>query len=202
MERIGLEAIVRKQTGKGPCRRLRREGMIPAVLYGPHREPMALALKPKELKRVLAAGDNVLVNLVIKEEEKAHNRIAMVKQCDLDPLKSVPRHVDLYEISLEETIRVEVPLQFVGEPRGVSLGGTLSPLVWSIEVSCLPEKVPHEIQVDCTRLHIGDLLYARDLVMPEGVKLLTDPSTAVVTVTGRATAEAGSAAQPAEPVES
>ncbi len=197
MERIGLEATVRNETGKGPCRRLRREGLIPAVLYGPHREPLALALKPKELKRVLASGDNVLVDLLIRGGDGVQSRIAMVKDCDLDPLSSVPRHVDLYEISLEETIRVEVPLQFVGEPRGVALGGTLSPLLWSLEVSCLPEKVPHEIQVDCTKLNVGDLLYARDLAVPEGLKILTDPSTAIVTVTGRATAEAAAP----EPVE-
>lgn len=200
MERIGLQATVRKEMGKGPCRRLRREGLIPAVLYGPHRESLPLALKPKELKQVLASGDNVLVDLLIKEGEGVQSRIAMVKECDLDPLMGVPRHVDLYEISLEETIRVEVPVRFVGEPRGVALGGTLSPLLWSLEVSCLPEKVPHEIQVDCTKLNVGDLLYARDLEVPEGVKLLTDPSAAVVTVTGRATAEAG-APQPAEPAE-
>lgn len=200
MERIGLQATVRKEMGKGPCRRLRRDGLIPAVLYGPHRQPLAVALKPKELKRVLASGENVLVDLLIKDQQGVQIRIAMVKEYDLDPLSSVPRHVDLYEISLEETIRVEVPLQFVGEPRGVALGGTLSPLVWSLEVSCLPEKVPHEIQVDCTRLNVGELLYARDLVVPEGVKLLTEPSTAIVTVTGRATAEAESP-QPAEPEE-
>lgn len=200
MERIGLQATVRNQTGKGPCRRLRREGLIPAVLYGPHREALALALKPKELKRVLASGDNVLVDLSIKDIEGIQSRIAMVKECDLDPLSGVPRHVDLYEISLEEAIRVEVPLRFVGEPRGVALGGTLSPLLWSLEVSCLPEKVPHEILVDCTELNVGDLLYARDLVVPQGVKLLTDPSTAVVTVTGRAVAETGTP-MPAEPAE-
>ncbi len=200
MGRIALQAIVRKQTGKGPSRRIRREGLIPAVLYGPHREPLAVAVKPKELKQVLASGENVLVDLSIQDDKGVQSRIAMVKQCDLDPLKNVPRHVDLYEISLEEAIRVEVPLEFVGEPRGVTLGGTLSPLLWSLEVSCLPEKVPHEIKVDCTKLNVGDLLYAKDLVVPEGVKLLTDPSTAVVTVTGRATAEAGTA-QPAEPAE-
>lgn len=200
MERIGLQATLRKELGKGPSRRLRRTGLIPAVLYGPHREPLALAVKPKELKEVLSSGENVLVDLIIQEAGGAQSKIAMVKECDLAPLRNVPRHVDLYEISLEEAIRVEVPLQFVGEPRGVSLGGTLSPLVWSVEVSCLPEKVPHELKVDCTRLNVGDLLYARDLVVPEGVRLLTDPSSAIVTVTGRATAEAGGP-QPVEPAE-
>ncbi len=200
MERIGLQATLRKELGKGPSRRLRRTGLIPAVLYGPHREPLALAVKPKELKEVLSSGENVLVDLIIQEAGGGQSKIAMVKECDLDPLRNVPRHVDLYEISLEEAIRVEVPLQFVGEPRGVSLGGTLSPLVWSVEVSCLPEKVPHELKVDCTRLNVGDLLYARDLVVPEGVRLLTDPSSAIVTVTGRATAEAGGP-QPVEPAE-
>jgi large subunit ribosomal protein L25 len=201
MERISLEVQVRKEMGKGPSRRLRREGLIPGVLYGPHRQPLALALKPKDLRQVLASGENILVNLLIKEGEGVQTRIAMVKEYELDPLSNAPRHVDLYEISLEEAIRVEVPLQFIGEPMGVTMGGTLSPLLWSLEVSCLPERVPHEIQVDCTRLNIGELLYARDLAVPEGVKVLTDPSTAVVTVTGRASTEAVASQQPAEVAE-
>lgn len=199
MERLSMEVTVRREMGKGPSRRLRRSGLIPAVLYGPHRQPLALALVPKDLRKILASGENVLVDLRIRDGKEIQSSIAMVKECDLDPLTDRPRHVDLYEISLEEAIRVEVPLAFVGEPKGVTMGGTLSPLLWSLEVSCLPEQVPHEIQVDCAGLNVGDLLYARDLVIPEGVRVLTDPSTAVVTVTGRATAEAAPAPSVEEP---
>lgn len=194
MERLSVEVRARRQMGKGPARRIRKEGLIPAVLYGPHRQPLALALEPKDLRKMLASGGNVLLDLQVRDGNELQTKIAMVKACDLDPLTDRPRHVDLYEISLQEAIKVDVPLSFVGEPRGVSMGGTLSPLLWSLEVSCLPEQVPHEIVVDCSGLKIGEILYARDLSLPHGVRMLTDPSTAVVTVTGRATE--GAAAVP------
>ena len=198
MERIAVQVQVRHEKGKGPSRRLRKKGLIPAILYGPHRQPLAVAIAPKDLRRILASGENTLVDLRVVDGEEVQTRIAMVKSYDLDPLTDKPRHVDLYEVSLEEAVRVEVPLEFVGEPIGVTMGGSLTPLLRAVEVSCLPEKVPHEIKVDCSKLRIGDILHVRDIVLPEGVKLLTDPTTAIVTVTGRMTAEVMEAAKAEE----
>lgn len=189
MDRLSVEVQVRHETGKGASRRLRRKGLIPAILYGPHRKPLAVAIAPKDLRRVLAAGENTLMDLKIVNGGQTQTSIAMIKDYQLDSVTDRPIHVDLYEISLEEAVRVEVPLEFVGEARGVTMGGSLTPLLRTVEVLCLPEKVPHEIKVDCSRLRIGDLLYVKDIVPPEGVRILTDPSTAIVTVTGRVTEE-------------
>jgi large subunit ribosomal protein L25 len=183
MERVQLEGKTRKETGKGPSRRLREAGWVPVVVYGPHMgTSLSVAVSPKDMKRVMTAGDNVLVDLRITDGEEAQTKLVMVKECVHHPTTERLWHVDLYEVSLQEAIRVDVPLAFTGDPEGVVLGGTLSPLLRSLEVSCLPEQIPHEIEVDCSALRIGGMIYVKDIHVPEDLNVLTDSAAAVVTV--------------------
>jgi large subunit ribosomal protein L25 len=183
MERVQLEGKARKDTGKGPSRRLRAARWVPAVVYGPHMgTSLPIAVSPKDMKRVMTAGDNVLVDLRITDGEEAQSKLVMVKECVHHPTTERLWHVDLYEVSLQDAIRVDVPLAFTGDPEGVVLGGTLSPLLRSLEVSCLPEQIPHEIEVDCSALRIGGMIYVRDIHVPEEIHVVTDASAAVVTV--------------------
>jgi large subunit ribosomal protein L25 len=144
---------------------------------------MPICVTPMDMKRVLSAGENVLVDLKIRDGEELQTRLVMVKECVYQPRTGLLSHVDLYEISLQDAIRVDVPLAFTGEAEGVVVGGVLSPLLRSLEVSCLPERIPHEIAVDCTGLKIGGMIYVRDIPIPEEIEVLTDESAAVVTVT-------------------
>ncbi len=182
MQRFELAAKVRKGTGKGPSRRVRRAGQIPGVVYGPRMAPVTISLAPMEMKRVMAFGENVLVNLTIRDGEETQSRLVMVKDYDIHPRTERLWHVDLYEISLEEAIKVDVPIVLKGQPVGVVMGGMLSPLLRALEISCLPEQIPSQIEVDCSALRIGDTLHVSDLSLPEGIHLITDPSTAVATV--------------------
>jgi large subunit ribosomal protein L25 len=137
---------------------------------------------PLEVKRVISSGDNVLIDLKIRDGEKVRQYLAMVKDYQLHPVKDQLWHVDFYEISLQEEIEVEVPLALVGEPVGVKMGGLLNPLLRSLEIACLPSHLPEHLEVDCSSLQIGESLHVSDLTIPEGVRVKTDPSTPVVTV--------------------
>ena len=197
MHRVELAAKVRKGTGKGPSRRVRGGGEIPGVVYGPRMAPVTISLAPMEMKRVMAFGENVLVNLSIRDGEEVQSRLVMLKDYDIHPRTERLWHVDLYEISLEEAIKVDVPIVLKGQPVGVVMGGMLSPLLRALEISCLPEQIPSQIEVDCSALRIGDTLHVSDLSLPEGIHLITDPSTAVVTVM-EAAVEAAPKAEAAE----
>jgi large subunit ribosomal protein L25 len=182
MERVQLAAKVRREMGKGPSRRLRARGEIPGVVYGPRMATISVSLEPKELKRALASGENVLVNLNIQDGEEVQSRLVMVKEYDVHPRTERLWHVDLYEISLEEAIKVDVPIVLKGQPVGVVMGGMLSSLLRTVEISCLPEQIPSQIEVDCSALKIGDTVHVRDLSLPEEIHVMTDPSFAVATV--------------------
>lgn len=182
MERWVMEVQSRRETGKGPARRIRREGRIPGVLYSPRVDPIPVSADPMEVKRVLSSGDNVLIDLRIRDGEQVRQYLAMVKDYQVHPVKDQLWHVDFYEISLQEEIEVEVPLAFVGKPIGVKMGGLLNPLLRSLEISCLPGQLPEHLKVDCSSLQIGESLHVSDLIIPDGVRVKTDPSTPVVTI--------------------
>jgi large subunit ribosomal protein L25 len=185
MERIEIEAVARPEVGKGPSRALRRKGLIPAVIYGPKMQNAEhIAVDPRAIIRILHSGENVLVDLKIRDNDSERSHLVMLKAYDVHPVKEQIRHADFLEISLEEAIRVEVPLVFTGKPVGVERGGILSPQLRTLEISCLPEKIPHEIEVDCSALDIGDTLHVSDLKLPPYIEVVEDPDTAVVTVAG------------------
>jgi large subunit ribosomal protein L25 len=192
-----LQATVRKELGKGPSRRLRQQGLIPAVVYGPRMDSTPVAVDPLDVRRILSSGENVIVELKIRDGQEVHSRLVMVKDYTVHPVKGRLWHADLYEISLEEAIRVEVPIHLTGTPEGALYGGILSPLLRTLEISCLPEQIPEHIEVDCSSMKVGDTLHVSDLRLPAEISVITDPSTAVVTVSAPAV-EAAPAAAPAE----
>jgi len=192
-----LQATVRKELGKGPSRRLRQQGLIPAVVYGPRMESTPVAVDPLDVRRILSSGENVIVELKIRDGQEVHSRLVMVKDYTVHPVKGRLWHADLYEISLEEAIRVEVPIHLTGTPEGALYGGILSPLLRTLEISCLPEQIPEHIEVDCSSMKVGDTLHVSDLRLPAEINVITDPSTAVVTVSAPAV-EAAPAAAAAE----
>ncbi|KAF0219508.1 MAG: large subunit ribosomal protein [Geobacteraceae bacterium] len=198
MEQKVLSVETRDKTGKGICRQLRRDGFIPAVVYGKGMDPVPVTIKPKELAAAIAGegGQNNLITL--KGGGALDGNTVIVADVNRDPLKGSLRHVDLHKISLTDKVRVDVSLNLVGIAAGVKEGGLLDVAMHTVEVECLPTQIPEHIDVDIAGLTIGHSIHVGDLQLPAGIKVLDDPRASVVSVLGKAREEeASAAAQPA-----
>jgi large subunit ribosomal protein L25 len=176
METFTVEWKVREGRGKGPARRTRLTGMVPAVLYGGRKDSVSLAVNAKQVARILRSesGHNTIfaVRVAGGAEEQA-----MLKDWQVDPLSGSLLHVDLLRIAMDVRMRVRVPVHTFGEPQGVKLqGGIFEMVTREVELECLPADIPEEFKVDVTELMIGKQLRAGDLPIDANkVKLLTDP---------------------------
>lgn len=204
MERVTLKAQPRDGVGKGAARGLRRGGLVPAVVYGRGREPKAVAVDARALDTALRthAGRNVLIDLDIANGGAAEPATVIVKAAQRDLFRHHLIHVDFHAISLTDTIEMNVPVVLKGNAKGVSEGGVIEHHLREVLVECLPTQVPDQIELDVTELLVGRSLHASDLVVPDGVKLLTEPDDVVVTVVApRVHEEAASAAVEGVPAE-
>ncbi|MEW6531534.1 MAG: 50S ribosomal protein L25 [Thermodesulfobacteriota bacterium] len=183
MNKIALDADKRSETGKGPARRLRAAGKIPAVFYGSKTEPIHLAVDRREFKKSMdQAGANVLFDLKIKDAGKGSIRTAILKERQTKPADGAIVHLDFVEIFKDVAIEVTVPLEFVGKSKGIEKGGLLEIAARQVLVSCLPGDIPATIQVDVSEVDLGHTLHVGDIVLPRGVELRQDPALAVATV--------------------
>lgn len=183
MEIFDLKTTERSTFGKGPARALRRQGLVPAVLYGPKRESVPLTISPFDLDKIYKASgtERVILNLIIRNGG-TQNVTAVVKEAQAAPVTGKYLHIDFYEISLSEEIVVRVPVEVVGRSKGVERGGFLQLVRHELEVSCFPADMPDKIEVDVTNLDIGDSVHTGDIHLGDKVKLLADTVLTVVTV--------------------
>ncbi len=183
MEIFDLKTTQRNTFGKGSARALRRQGLIPAVLYGPKRESVPLTISPLDLDKIYKAGgtEQVILNLKI-ENGGIQDAIAVVKEVQASPVTGQYLHIDFYEISLNEEIVVNVPVEVTGRSKGVERGGFLQVVRHQLEISCLPIDMPDKIEVDVTSLDIGDSIHIGDFDMGDKVRVLADTGLTVVTV--------------------
>ena len=184
-ERIKLEVKPREQTGSRESRRLRRQGLIPGVLYGRGNEPHPFSIPERELRRVLTGGSGMhaILDVVLDGENAPHPSI--LKDFQQDPLRGKLVHIDLQEVRLDQTITATVTVQLVGseDSPGVREGGALSQVAREVNVEALPMEVPEHLDLDVGEMVMGDTLRLADLSVPEGVTLLDDPETVLATVT-------------------
>lgn len=185
MNTIELGVKVRKVEGSRAANRLRREGNIPAILYGHGMTPLALEINYRSFSQVLhtKAGTNVVIQLKA-EGVQLKESTCLIKDIQHNPVTDQIQHVDLSLISLTETIEVEVPVVVKnGEDcAGVKAGGILDVIHHEIEVTCLPTQIPEGIVVDVKAMQIGDAVHVRELAVPEGVKVNLDADEVVVAV--------------------
>jgi large subunit ribosomal protein L25 len=183
LERINLNARVRKTTGNSPARALRREGRIPAVLYGQKTEPILLSIDMREFEQITKKSTigSVLLNLQIQNGH-TESRPAMVKELQTHPVTQRFLHVDFYEVDMQRKIKVMVPLVVRGKAKGVEDGGLLQIVRREIEVLCLPTEIPESFEVDVSDLDIGDAIHMGDIQRGENIEISTDAKTTVVTV--------------------
>lgn len=200
---IQLNGSRRERLGKGGARKARAAGQIPGVLYGHGETPVAVALDSREFQTAMRGhkGGNALVNLKLDSGEFT----ALIRDAQYDPLSRAVLHLDFQHVSLTETVEIEVEVRSSGLALGVKDGGgILETIVRTLEVRCLPTAIPDAIVVDVSALNIGESIHVRDIKL-EGVTILTDPDTTVLTVVPPTVEEAAVAGEtpaaggPAEP---
>jgi len=177
MEQATLQATKRQDLGSRAARRLRKQGIVPAVLYGHQLGTVHLSLPIKEVERVLHAGSR-MVTLEIGGTVET----ALLKDLQYDSMGDHLLHVDLSRIAMDQKVALTVPVELHGHAKGVLAGGVLDQAVRDIEVSCLPRDIPEKIRVEIADLGVDGIIYVRDLVPPPGVELLQDPDAPVVSI--------------------
>ena len=183
-QEVLLEARVRNELKKNKTDKMRRTGIVPAVVYKKGLVAIPLSLSVKDMEKVLhtSAGGNVIINLSVPENGKTANKTVIIKEIQYDHLKGSLLHVDFNEISLTEMLKVGVPVEAKGEAAGVKDGGILEHILWEVEIECLPTQIPEKIEADISGLKIGDSLHVKDLRVPGGVKILNDPELTIMSV--------------------
>jgi large subunit ribosomal protein L25 len=203
-KQVQLKAKPRAESGKGPVKRLRAQGLVPAVVYGAKTQPTNISVSGHELQILLqhATGENVLVDLQLEQDGRVNNRLALIQEVQHHPVTDAILHVDFHEVSATEKLRTRVAVRPVGEPAGVKTGGgVLEYIMRELHVECLPKDLPDVIEVNVEKLEIGQSIHVGDIAAPAGVTLLDDKDQPVFLVVApvaeveEAPAEAG----PAEP---
>lgn len=181
MEQVVLEARARKERGKIQSNRLRKSGYVPGVIYGRSMEALSIQIQDKEMRKVLAkGGSHKLINVKINGNDSP--LLCLIQEVQKDPIQKEILHVDLHQISMDETISVTVPVHLKGEAPGVSEGGVLDHVLWEMEVEALPTQLPESVTVDISQLTIGHPIHVKEVPLPEGVKTLEEPEAVVVVV--------------------
>ncbi|MCK4522687.1 50S ribosomal protein L25/general stress protein Ctc [Candidatus Aerophobetes bacterium] len=184
MEKRKLKVKLRDRTGKEYVKKLRKNGVLPAVLYGPHlKKSLPLQIDIKELRSFLSQSDKAkIITLEITDQktDKQHNVIIKDSQWDL--ITGDLQHLDFYAVTRGETVTTTVPISFVGKSQGEKIGGIVEHLVRELDLECLPKDLPSIIEVDITPLGLGDSLSVGDVKVPSGIKVLTHPQEVVVSV--------------------
>jgi len=182
MEQVSLRAHTGRIPGSRHSRRLRREGKIPAIVYGRDMEPINIAVEERELYGVLhtEAGLNALINIQIEGQEEI---LTLAREIERHPFRREYRHVDFQKVSLTETVTADVPIHFEGEPIGVEEGGVFSPRRTSVHIEALVTQIPGYIEMDISGVDIGESLRVTDLPVMEGVTYLEDPDSVLMSVT-------------------
>lgn len=190
MATASLSATRRTGTGKGNARSLRRDGQVPAVIYGSARESQPLAVAARDLEKLLSriSADNTVVELAV---EGATSR-ALIKEIQRHPFKRVILHVDFQELVAGKKMTVRVPIRLLGTPAGVRLGGgIIDHTLRELTISVDPTLMPNQIEIDITDLELGDSIHVSGVKVPDGVTVLDEPGAAVVVIaTPRAAVEA------------
>jgi large subunit ribosomal protein L25 len=184
MEVTDLAVQVRKEQKKGPARRLRQKGFVPAIFYGRSAENILLAVKNDELIKLHKdKKDHAFIKLIIDDGgNKKIEKLSLIKELQVQPLTGKFYHADFYEVDIKRKLTVDVSLRFVGKAIGVENGGELQHIRRDVKVSCLPLNLPDHIDVDVTNLDIGDSIKVRDLKVAQEITILDRPDAAVAAV--------------------
>jgi len=202
MAEVTLEVSRREQGGKNAARRVRAGGKVPAVVYGGHRDPVAIEVDRKSIGELIQKSEHGVRSIfLLKMSGSDQQRHAMIKDIQIDPISRKMTHIDFIRILMDEVVRTTVPVHVIGSPIGVKEGGLLDFQVRDVHVECLPNAIPDKIDIDISNLGMHQYFRVSDLKAPEGVKILDDADRVVVGVTHARAEELPVAAAEAVPAE-
>ncbi|MFP4643393.1 MAG: 50S ribosomal protein L25/general stress protein Ctc [Spirochaetales bacterium] len=185
MEAKSLTAEIREARKKGAARKLRRQGRIPAVVYG-HEESIPVSIDAQEFTREFK---HISESTIITLEAGEKTFDVLIKDYQVDVLKNRVLHLDFFEITAGQSLTTHVPVHVHGSPVGEREGGILEHPLYEVEIECLPKNIPEDLKVDVSNLGIGDSIHVSDIAVPEGVKILTSEDQIVALVSAPQAAE-------------
>ncbi|HDN86448.1 MAG: 50S ribosomal protein L25 [Candidatus Omnitrophota bacterium] len=187
MEKVGIKALKRDKTGKEIAKKLRKEGFIPAVIYGKDLNiPIKVPITELKTLKAYHFSESSIIEIILEDCKEKANRIAtVIKDIQLHPLTEEVLHMDFLKVSMKERIRVKVPLVLKGEPQGVKEGGVLEQMLWELEVEALPLEIPEKIEVDVSSLQIGHSIHVGDIHLTEKIRILEDPGETIITIVAK-----------------
>jgi len=184
MADIVLNVEVRERTGTGGARAARREGLVPGVLYGGDKEPVAISVRANEFRKALYTGK--LLGHLVKLKHGGETQSVIAKAVDMHPVTDEPWHFDLYRVDEHQTVKIAVPVHFQNQDDspGLKRGGTLNIVLHEITLSVPADQIPEDVVHDLTGLDIGDTIRIGDLKLPASAQAVLDADTVVATVAG------------------
>lgn len=182
MEQIKLSAITREKTGKQICKKIRRDGLTPGVIYGRKIKPINLSVPTKIFTEIIKKNPGALVELNLEGNGESSTYSAIVKEVKRNCLNDELSCIDFYQVSLDETLTASVQVHLIGSAPGVKDGGILEQITREIEIECLPTDIPDKINVDISDLRIGHSIHLKDIQLDQKIKVLTLPDTVLVTM--------------------
>lgn len=184
MAEIVLNVELRERTGTGGARVARRAGLVPGVLYGGDKDPVAISVKMNEFRKALYTGK--LLGHLVTLKYGAETQPVIAKAIDMHPVTDVPQHFDLYRVDAHQQIKINVPLHFShqDEAPGIKRGGTLNVVFHDVPVTCAADHIPEELVVDLTGLDIGASVRVSDLTFPANVEPTIPADTVLATISG------------------
>ncbi len=182
MEDLTIDALLRTEFGKQGAKAVRNKKLVPGVIYGKHHDTLHVSIPVEDLKKILKAGANELIKINIKNNGEVGRKTALIKDMQKHVVTDELLHVDLYEISENEYIRMKAPVLIKGKAKGIELGGILQVVTRELNIRCLPKAIPKHIEVDVTELNIGHTLHVRDIKSINDVEFTDSPDVPVVHV--------------------
>ncbi|MGA7828854.1 MAG: 50S ribosomal protein L25 [Geobacteraceae bacterium] len=186
MEQRILTIETRDKLGKNACRKLREKAKVPAVVYGKGMESVAVTVDRKELETAIAGEGGINHLLTLKGAGELDGKLVIVSDLTRHCLKDRTLHVDLHKISLQETVKVKVPISITTIAKGLKEGGLQDIVMHEIEIECLPGQIPEHIELDVTDLGVGESMHVSDLRLPAELKVLDDPTVTIINILGKA----------------
>ena len=179
---VELEVFKRESLGKQANKKYRKDGFVPAVIYGKNKENLNILIDPIKLKKLLKneAGENTIIEMKLDKSDLKKN--VLLKDAHLDTLTSDPLHLDFYEITDGGDVKVSSPLLFEGKPEGVKNGGVIQTLSNEIKIKCLPTNIPNVIEINISDLNIGDTLRVKDIKPMDGIEILSNPESTIISI--------------------
>ena len=184
MDIASLKVKKREQIGKASSKRLRTTGFVPGVFYGKGEHSVPLVLNKKDLQHILQKNPSEHPIIQLEFDTDKNRPYVLLKEMQHDPVSGEMLHVDFYHIDMDKKIKVKVEVVLIGKAKGiVEEGGVLNFINREIEIECLPLSLPENLQVDISNLNINDTIHVKDLKVDEGIKILYEPDTPIVSIT-------------------